>query len=386
MSTTQLNIPLPLHIIIDDVGWWCGRDGSNENQPYRTGIARDHVPADYRAIARLGKGLAMRPQCAMILGEWDVNDSLRTLPSAQWMGEAWHNPWPRGPMEEAADILRRESDHIEIALHGIAHEYWPEDRKVRRAEWFDRETKTHRPIEHVRGVLEAFARIHDLHNLGPQPTAFVPCASEYAFDSHLADELRSAGILYHSCTFNTMANGDAAQDSFFGIDRGLIMVERGLTAPRWYDIATDPNTLEGYNPDHSIIGLHWPNILHLDPARNDEVVDRWVNYLKPVGQRIDRVLARDTADGYSQLLYHRKASVTRASENQWTITFADVDTLGAIALRDELTVKIAAPQDTTITADGATISESTYNAEDNYHTARIRRGEGDLIVSCVPKS
>lgn len=62
-------IPMPIQIVIDDVGWWCGTDGHEYNEPFRTGINRDHVPADYQAIVELGKQLNIRPRAAMVLCE-----------------------------------------------------------------------------------------------------------------------------------------------------------------------------------------------------------------------------------------------------------------------------------------------------------------------------
>jgi hypothetical protein len=100
-------IPMPLQIVIDDVGWRSGKDGSKSQEPYRTGINRNHVPADYLAIVELGRKLNVRPQAAMILCEWDKENILRDLPSATWMGEKWDNSGWIGPwMEEAAEIIR----------------------------------------------------------------------------------------------------------------------------------------------------------------------------------------------------------------------------------------------------------------------------------------
>lgn len=54
----SVTIPMPIQIVIDDVGWWSGEDGNKRQEPYRTGIGRNHVPADYRAIVDLGIKLA----------------------------------------------------------------------------------------------------------------------------------------------------------------------------------------------------------------------------------------------------------------------------------------------------------------------------------------
>ena len=98
---------MPIQVVIDDVGWWSGEDGSKKQEPYRTGINRNHVPADYRAIVELGKSLGIRPQAAMVLCEWDKENILRQLPTSTWMGEKWDNSKWVGPwMEEAAEIIR----------------------------------------------------------------------------------------------------------------------------------------------------------------------------------------------------------------------------------------------------------------------------------------
>jgi hypothetical protein len=36
----SITIPMPIQIVIDDVGWWSGEDGHERQEPYRTGISR----------------------------------------------------------------------------------------------------------------------------------------------------------------------------------------------------------------------------------------------------------------------------------------------------------------------------------------------------------
>src|SRR5687767_12494907 len=99
MNTNEIRveIPQPIQIVMDDVGWWSGENGSARHEPYRTGIARNHVPADYQAIISLGRQLNMKPQAAMILCEWDKDNILRQVPSSTWMGGAWDNSHWVGP-------------------------------------------------------------------------------------------------------------------------------------------------------------------------------------------------------------------------------------------------------------------------------------------------
>ena len=180
----QVEIPLPIQIVIDDVGWWCGADGSAGQEPYRTGIMRNHVPADYAAIVSLGRQLAMKPQAATILCEWDTRNLLRALPSATWMGEQWDNTRWDGPwLEEAADIVRKGSDHLELTLHGIGHEYWQGSPsgawEFTRAEWHDRAGNM-RPRDEIVRRLDMYAQLLGQYNLGPFPTSLCHVRSSIA--------------------------------------------------------------------------------------------------------------------------------------------------------------------------------------------------------------
>ena len=52
-------IPRPLQIVVDDVGWFNGKDDREDGGPSRTGMPRRHVAEDILAINRLGKALNM---------------------------------------------------------------------------------------------------------------------------------------------------------------------------------------------------------------------------------------------------------------------------------------------------------------------------------------
>jgi hypothetical protein len=119
----QLTIPMPLQIIIDDVGWWSGKDGSQNNQPFRTGMSRDHVPEDYTALVRLGKKLNTKILAGFVLCEWDKFNILRKVPSATWMGTQWSMAGTREEEKErAAWIIKNagkilKSDFTESAMN-----------------------------------------------------------------------------------------------------------------------------------------------------------------------------------------------------------------------------------------------------------------------------
>ncbi|MDD4180900.1 MAG: hypothetical protein PHE87_04675, partial [Victivallaceae bacterium] len=77
----KLSIPMPLLLVIDDVGWWSGENGGHKNEPYRTGINRDHCLGDYLAIIELAKRINMRIQIGMVLCDWSRNNILAKIPS-----------------------------------------------------------------------------------------------------------------------------------------------------------------------------------------------------------------------------------------------------------------------------------------------------------------
>ncbi len=302
MQDFEVCIPIPLQIVLDDVGWWSGADDSQQNGPYRTGIKRRHVPADYLAIAELGRRLDMRPQAAMILCEWDRKNILKKVPSATWMGKNWDNSVNIGPqLDEAAEIIRSNSKHFEITLHGLGHEFWHKDGTFSRAEWADEAGL--RSEEEIKLHLDYFCRIMEMNGLGGFPKSFVPCAFKYVFggDNILTRLLRESGIEYVSTSFGCMKTFETPQFKLFGRDDSLFVADRGNEpGVAWYAIGGDApeKMIEG-----CICGLHWPNILHENPKRNLEVVERWVKYFKDNNKVFTKILARDTFHHRSQLAY-----------------------------------------------------------------------------------
>ena len=341
-------IPMPVQMVIDDVGWRRGWDGHEEEQPFRTGIEREHEPEDYLAIVELGKRLGMRPQAAFILAEWDTRNLLRRIPTTSWMGEKWDNSGNVGAwMEKSAEIIAANSRHIEVTLHGVHHEYWQEG-KMSRAEWHDVDRKM-RPRGEVLARLELFMELLEQHKLAPRPTSFVPAAFYHHFghpENNLAEILAGFGITSINTPFHTMRRSvevqstceEAAdphpsplpayrererttgetpvprdsrtsyQTALFGFDHGVMTIDRGRDLFNWRVI--EPEPVEA--PTGPTCGMHWPQLLHRDPKRNAEVVDRWVGVLSALNERPDRMLAPDTPAFCTQLAHHVLSRVTVA--------------------------------------------------------------------------
>jgi len=371
---------MAIQVVIDDVGWWYSEDGSARNEPFRTGCPRNHVPADYQAIIELGKRLGMRPQAAMVLCEWDRENLLRALPSSTWMGDAWDNTRRQGPwLDETAALLRDNREYIEIVLHGIGHEFW-RDGVMERAEWHDRQGAM-RPEAEVRAHLNYYARLLAQNGLGSFPTTFVPAAFLHRFGGALAPILAEHGIRYISTPYRTMFRSRKTEAPDFGIDAGLLTVDRGHDLFRWFTTGPDPQD-EIAGP---ICGMHWPNLLHLDPARNTEVVDGWVLLLQPYDTRFDRMLAPDTAAGFSQLVYHRWTKVT-CDEHSVSLDFRKVDAAGAKGVLDTFFLKVQTDSPAVFTADGMEILESREELPGQWRLHLRALAEwGSLIWSAVAR-
>lgn len=333
-------IPRPIQVVIDDVGWWSGEDGSEWQEPYRTGINRNHVVADYKAIVALGKALGIRPQAVTILGEWDKKNILRKVPHSTWMGKKWDNSKWVGPwLEEAADVINSNRENFELTVHGLGHEWWT-DGKFTRAEWAN-DKGVMRPKEDVERHLDAFAEIMRQNNLGELPKSFVPTAFRHGFgvtpgnDVSIAELLRERGFTYINTPFVIMRNKENAQNDLFGIDSGILTVDRGADLLDWDMISTVPKgIIKG-----STCGMHWPNLLHENPERNMEIVDSWIKLLAPYNDKPETILAENSIIFQKQIVHHAYTKVA-IIDHGIKLDFSETKKLGTTMLNDELIVKI----------------------------------------------
>jgi hypothetical protein len=368
-------IPMPIQVVIDDVGWWSGKDGNKEQEPYRTGIARDHQPADYEAIASLGRALGIRPQAAMILCEWDKKNILRKLPTSTWMGKNWDNSkWVGKWQEEAADIIRNNSKHFEFTLHGIGHEYWT-DKKFTRAEWAER-NGTMRPRDQVEKHLDYFGKIMNQHKLGPFPISFVPTAFYHSFGRSpgnvisMAEIVKKRGITYINNPFSTMANAKAVDHGIFGFDSGVMTVDRGRDLMNWNVSGKVPaGKLRG-----PTCGMHWANIVHPDPLRNVEIVDAWIKLLAPYNEAFETLLSPDSVAFQNQLAHQVCSKVTIANKNI-EFDFTETDALPGSLKKKEVTLKVKSHNSLSFSSDKFKILSQTAKKADvfNLYTLKIER-------------
>jgi len=358
-------IPMPIQVVIDDVGWWSGEDGSERQEPYRTGISRNHVPGDYQAIVELGKALGIRPQAAIVLGEWDKQNILRKVPHSTWMGKKWDNSKWVGPwLEEAADIINNNKDNFEITMHGLGHEWWT-DGKFTRAEWAAN-NGVMRPKEDIERHLDAFAEILKQNNLGELPKSFVPTAFRHGFgvtpgnEVSIAELLAKRSFTYINTPFEIMLNKEHVKHGPFGVDSGILTVDRGNDLLDWYKIGGKPEgTING-----STCGMHWPNLLHEDPERNLEIVERWVKLLAPYNDMQTTILAKNSVF-FQQQLVHHKYTKMKVNDGTIILNFTDTNQLSTIISNNELTVKVSSNRELVFSSDSINIVSISSKKENN---------------------
>jgi hypothetical protein len=298
LGDTVFSLPMPIFLVIEDVGWWQGVDGSSWNEPFRNAFGRRHCLADYRALNRLAKRLSMRIALGMVMGEWDRTNFLGDVAGATWMGRSWKNTINQGPwLDETSQYLRDHRSSLELALHGICHEYW-QDGVMLRSEFHDSNGRM-RPWEVVKSHLEAFADLLEQNGLPDFPRLFIPPALNHSFgngDDSMQALLHSFGIDYVTTRFDRARRYSEPMHPHITWESGVGLLERGISPVHWEVTASQP-IWQKANP---IVPLHWGNLLHLDPERNNEIVDGWAEILLIKAAGLEYILAEDLASCWRQ--------------------------------------------------------------------------------------
>lgn len=322
-DSLDIRIPRPVQVVLDDVGWREGWNLSAQGGPFRAGVDRLLGEADYHAVADWGARLGIRPQCAMILCEWDRENVCAQYPTTTPAGAQWDNSARLGDWAfRARDVFVHRAANIEFALHGVGHEHW-ENGVMTRAEWCGRDGQRW-PWEVLQGHLECYRRLLAQYGLDPAsgisfPRSFVPGAFAYYWDNADPEStgalMKAAGVRHACLTFQgfcTFAGGPPERPDG-GFDHGMLVLDRDNTIP-WHAYASVPATM----PATSVCGLHWPNLLMPEADRNGESVDLWASYLGRVAAQEDLLLAANTAEASSQWVYRHYASLTRPL-GQWVL-------------------------------------------------------------------
>ncbi len=303
---------MPLLVCVEDVGWWRGRDGSAHNRPFRTGMPRNHVPEDYAALADLGKALDMKILAGMVLCEWDRQNLLQNLPSATWMGRNWSVPFTDPDvMERAASIVRQSKSFVELAVHGLGHEFWDQG-KMQRAE-FHRADGSMRDPDEIHRHLSFYFQILEACDFNQTPWIFIPPALKHSFgrSGHgFQSILQEFGIRAVSLRFSRARLYAPPQTATLAWEDDVLLVERGKSEIPWHRAAAEPD----FNFDRPVLALHWANILHPDPGRNRLVIDRWARYLTTGCAEKGMFPAADALSCFTQYCHYALSAITWKDE------------------------------------------------------------------------
>ncbi len=272
-------------------------------------------------------------------------------------------------LDEAAKMIRDNHDLFELTLHGIGHEYWKTG-MMSRAEWHD-ENGTMRPKESVAAHLRVFLRLLKQNDLGPFPESFVPTAFLHRFgagEEGLPGMLAEYGVKYMSTPFSMMHAVKQPESDLFGIDGPLITVNRGKDLCEWNEIAPDVAG-EIHGP---ICGMHWPNLLHPDPDRNGEVVERWGRLLETYQRRFDTMLAPNTAEGFSQLIY-RWGTELQYDDFGCKLDFSKLSSCKPPGLLDSFTLKVERKWNIVSSSPEIHLFENQQQSTTEYKSILIKR-------------
>ena len=223
-----------------------------------------------------------------------------------------------------------------------------------------------RPKEILEQHLDAYAEIMLQNNLGGLPKSFVPNAFKHSFgitagnDISMAGLLRQRGFTYINTPFASMFNKASAQHDNFGVDSGLMTVDRGSDILDWNVI--------GAHPEGAIIGptcgLHWPNLLHEDPARNSEIVREWAQLLSPYNDRQETMLAKNSLLFQKQLAHHAVTKI-ELIENELHMDFSDTQKLGTDVSNNKFMLKIKSDKEISFSSDIIHITSITSKKEND---------------------
>lgn len=368
-------LPYSFQIVIDDVGWRCGRDTRYKGGPSRSGLeTRHHALEDYQAIIALGKNLNMRIKCAFVIGEWDRTNLLRDVPYATEFFDEWDNASRIDPrIDEFRDAINAGQEYMEIAMHGLIHEFWTGKHSGMQPEFYARDGG--RPVKMLerdaaRRHIEAFFELLHQNGLPENIRSFVPPNFSYIFsdsDHELSALLREYGIRYISTPYCSMRVPEGEFPEMAAVENGIITVDRSRDFTSWEIVnAPTPDKIK-----KSYYGMHWPNIIHDDPSRNMEVVARWTEYFRRYQRDFEIFSARENGQAASQALYKR---FTRVSEtpDALILDFSGVDRQGAVGLYPEVYLNFT-PECRPVSSEGG-ICE-LYAAREGFNTWKLRRLE-----------
>ena len=327
-------LPIALQIVLDDVGWFEGRDMRCAEGPSRTGIPRKHSHLDYEAIEAIGKEIGMKINCPFVIGEWDKKNRLRGMPHATQNEQGWNRAAEidYAEAERCLDIINK-AEHFELAFHGLMHGYWENgisvaDSEFSRPRSLDYKTKYapaawFEPVDsdYFESHIDTFFKIYEDWGFSQKIRAFTSPSGVYGNvdeNRHLVHLMKKYGMNYWSNSWGAVKSAHEVID-------GVIFSNKAYThsSLHWAAFGVDAEFIADYSfeenngidvPERAILGFHWPNMLYFNPERNLEGVKAWGRYMRRQAEIFGVMLSKDTAFAASQGVYRRYASVEETKD------------------------------------------------------------------------
>ncbi|MBE6645479.1 MAG: hypothetical protein E7612_08935 [Ruminococcaceae bacterium] len=317
----NVKIPVALQFCFDDVGWDNGRDLRLRGQASRSGIPRRHAIEDYKMLHEFGKALGQKIWAPLCLADWDKDNLLRGQVGIT------HNPhgWDRKSeidlefCEEARDILNN-SEYIELVIHGLLHGVYDENGKLlHEREYFkmiEVDGKQRMVIssnEDFNNRICLFFEIYNSWGFTKKIRSFVsPCgfgqADEWMIED-LAKRLQNLGVKY-------WANSGFKFDGPMGTYADVAVMKKGGSyngkygpMPPWEGYDLDPDLLMPFvHKDNyggtNMVGMHWTNLLRLNPKRDFDLLPDWINYFNRERETFGTMIAKDVEFSVTQQFYN----------------------------------------------------------------------------------
>jgi len=304
-ATFAINVPKPMAIDIDDLGWKEGWDLHESGGPYRLGLPRGRMMTlqDYEVIVYISKAVGVRIKSLFIMSEFDRANICAKYPTTNEKGSNWDNTALVNDSDFLImDYVKENAAHIEFGLHGVRHEFWDaETHKLSRAEWADNQKK--RPYDVLWGHMECFKKLIDQYGID-FPKSVRNAAANYYYNPNDPED---TGALMHAWGVKYATLPPNRQ---YVTNHGLMVLLRSG------GIAWDaPNSAPDNYPETEFMTSHWTNFVALDPANNHRAGNKWITFFRKVKDDPDRYTAKNTAQLHSQFLY-RKFSQISITQNK----------------------------------------------------------------------
>lgn len=313
-------IPVALQFCFDDVGWDYGRDLRDHHKASRSGIPRFHAIEDYKMLHEFGKALGQKIWAPLCLGDWDKDNVLRGQIGITHDPYGWDrkNEINYEVFEEARDILDR-SEYIELVIHGLLHGVYGEDGKlIHEMEYFKmieeggEEKMVISSDDDFNKRIRLFFEIYNGWGFTKKIRSFVsPCGfanSDECMIADLAKKLEALGIKY-------WANGGFSFKGPLGVYSDIAVMKKGGSyngkygpMPPWEGYDLDPDLLMPFvdvrnHGGTNMVGMHWTNLLRLNPKRDFDYLPEWINYFNRERETFGTMIAKDVEFSVTQQFY-----------------------------------------------------------------------------------